>query len=1011
MNEEKLNRLIDDYIFYLKNNSSDKFDFEERNNRKRFYQSFDKNKIINMSDDEIINYLKNLWSVMPVAVHKIYDKNGHDNFKNRLADLLYGDRSLSERYDDFQNNIVEFKTSAMTEVLSYNYPDKCMIWNNKVKRVYIMLGIKDIPESNDKLDYNWYQRLISYDRIIQKKLSEKIGKSIDLLDTDYFYEFTFLNNSFNYKNLDKIIKSYKNNLSTYLPNEIYKWKAVKCFQDNWNINSQDFLGMFKLSFSKASNLLSGFNYFPKAMMEEFIEFEPDKVRKMFSVLYNENISLSKRYDYFINVSDEILKNHWDESKHHYQDLHAISVYLHFMYPNKYYMFKSSVSKKIANNLGIDINCKNNELTKNERNIQTLINYYKMCDDIVDYINEDEDLNNLVSNYIDNDCYLNDENHILTYDIMYFGGRIFSQYWILSSNIENVDCFEEFKKNNFIKIGWEKLGDLNKLSSKQEISDALDRVYPNDDSRKNDILAIYQFANEVNPGDIVIIKNGKYNSYGYCEVKSDYIYLNNQNIIGVEWKKAGNFNVQSVVPEGGFDNKTLTDITNYDNGKLAKSIIDLIDKEEEEVLEEVPVNDKNYYWLNANPRIWSFSNIKIGETIDYTSINSDGNKRKIYRNFTTAKQGDIVLAYESSPRKEIVGLCVVEKELSNNVILFKKIEQFANPIKYKDICNIPELKNMECFVSPQGSLFKVKDEEFEMLNEIIREQNPIVNKNHKLYTVEDFLNKVYIDQDKYTEITQLLEKKKNIILQGAPGVGKTFMAKKLAYSLMGEQNDDRIKFIQFHQSYSYEDFIEGIKPDENGNFILEQGIFYNFCKLAESNPSKKYFLIIDEINRGNLSKIFGELLMLIENDKRGDSLTLAYSKLPFSVPENLYIIGLMNTADRSLAIIDYALRRRFSFVDIMPAFDNFKFKEYQSKLNSSYFDNLINKIVELNEDIKEDPSLGEGFMIGHSYFCNLKAANVNELKLIVKYDIIPTLKEYWFDDENKFNEWKNKLLED
>lgn len=238
-----------------------------------------------------------------------------------------------------------------------------------------------------------------------------------------------------------------------------------------------------------------------------------------------------------------------------------------------------------------------------------------------------------------------------------------------------------------------------------------------------------------------------------------------------------------------------------------------------------------------------------------------------------------------------------------------------------------------------------------------------------------------------------------------------MAKKLAYSLMGEQNDDRIKFIQFHQSYSYEDFIEGIKPDENGNFILEQGIFYNFCKLAESNPSKKYFLIIDEINRGNLSKIFGELLMLIENDKRGDSLTLAYSKLPFSVPENLYIIGLMNTADRSLAIIDYALRRRFSFVDIMPAFDNFKFKEYQSKLNSSYFDNLINKIVELNEDIKEDPSLGEGFMIGHSYFCNLKAANVNELKLIVKYDIIPTLKEYWFDDENKFNEWKNKLLED
>lgn len=152
-------------------------------------------------------------------------------------------------------------------------------------------------------------------------------------------------------------------------------------------------------------------------------------------------------------------------------------------------------------------------------------------------------------------------------------------------------------------------------------------------------------------------------------------------------------------------------------------------------------------------------------------------------------------------------------------------------------------------------------------------------------------------------------------------------------------------------------------------------------------------------------------MLIENDKRGEKLTLAYSKIPFSVPENLYIIGMMNTADRSLAIMDYALRRRFSFVEIKPAFDNEKFIEYKESLNSSYFDKVINIIKDLNKDICKDPSLGEGFMIGHSYFSNLESADEKEIKSIINYDIIPMLKEYWFDDESKLNEWKNKLLED
>ena len=172
------------------------------------------------------------------------------------------------------------------------------------------------------------------------------------------------------------------------------------------------------------------------------------------------------------------------------------------------------------------------------------------------------------------------------------------------------------------------------------------------------------------------------------------------------------------------------------------------------------------------------------------------------------------------------------------------------------------------------------------------------------------------------------------------------------------------------------------------------------------------MIIDEINRGNISKIFGELLMLIEEDKRGQSLTLTYSKKKFFVPKNLYIIGMMNTADRSLAILDYALRRRFSFVDVLPAFDNETFIKYQRIVNNQKLNHVIDLVKILNKEIEEDPSLGKGFMIGHSYFCGLDNNCNNEtIKSIIKYDILPMLKEYWFDDDSKVENWSNKLFEE
>jgi 5-methylcytosine-specific restriction endonuclease McrBC GTP-binding regulatory subunit McrB len=280
-----------------------------------------------------------------------------------------------------------------------------------------------------------------------------------------------------------------------------------------------------------------------------------------------------------------------------------------------------------------------------------------------------------------------------------------------------------------------------------------------------------------------------------------------------------------------------------------------------------------------------------------------------------------------------------------------------------------------------------------------------------YSSVNFLYDVFLDEDRFLILRELLKRKKNLILQGAPGVGKTYAAKRLAYVIMGEKDAHRVKIVQFHQSYSYEDFVMGYRPTENGGFRLKEGPFYKFCKDAEEDNENDYFFIIDEINRGNLSKIFGEFLMLIECDKRGEenAIRLLYKDEQFYVPENVYIIGMMNTADRSLAMIDYALRRRFAFFELEPAFNSDGFIAYQALINHEKFNKLIDVVKLLNEDIAQDATLGAGFRIGHSYFCNPPETDADGwLSSVIEYEIIPLLQEYWFDELSKIDEWVKKL---
>ena len=440
------------------------------------------------------------------------------------------------------------------------------------------------------------------------------------------------------------------------------------------------------------------------------------------------------------------------------------------------------------------------------------------------------------------------------------------YWIYSPG-DNACMWEEFYKKGIMGVGWDKIPDLKTFKSKEDIKDCLRVNYDPRYTYRNDGHCLWQFANEMKIGDIIIVKRGVYKIIGRGEVTSDYIYDDNRkeykHIRKVNWQYKGEWE-----HPGKAVIKTLTCITDY---------------------------------------------------TDYV--------------------------------------------------------------------------NQLLHLFPNSTLEANDEEQFYNVD----------------YTKEDFLNEVYMDENDYNTLVDLLNTKLNIILQGSPGVGKTFVAKRLAYSIMGKKDKSRVSMVQFHQSYSYEDFIQGYRPSKEG-FELANGVFYEFCKKAEEDNERPYFFIIDEINRGNLSKILGELMMLIESDKRGEKLKLLYSNEWFTVPQNVHIIGMMNTADRSLALMDYALRRRFAFYDFAPAFSSQGFIRYLTGKNSPKLNNLIKVVENLNMSIADDESLGEGFRIGHSYFCTDSEVTDGWLNSVVEYEIIPLIKEYWFDEPSKVQSWTANLRE-
>ena len=291
-----------------------------------------------------------------------------------------------------------------------------------------------------------------------------------------------------------------------------------------------------------------------------------------------------------------------------------------------------------------------------------------------------------------------------------------------------------------------------------------------------------------------------------------------------------------------------------------------------------------------------------------------------------------------------------------------------------------------------------------------------------YSVDDILTDgCFIARGKLEKILERLRTKKNLILQGPPGTGKTWLAKRLAFALMGQRDDSKVRAVQFHPNLSYEDFIRGWRPVGDGKLTLVDGPFVEMMKAAAKDPTSRHVVVIEEINRGNPAQIFGEMLTLLEVDKRtpNEALELSYKRSDGErvfIPDNLYVIGTMNIADRSLALVDLALRRRFAFIDLEPTLGKpwHDWVQSQCGIDSEILVEIEKRLIALNSEISADTGLGPQFRVGHSYVTppfGIPISDAREwFRQVVDTEIGPLLDEYWFDALEKSQKARERMLE-
>ena len=566
-----------------------------------------------------------------------------------------------------------------------------------------------------------------------------------------------------------------------------------------------------------------------------------------------------------------------------------------------------------------------------------------------------------------------------------------RYWLYAPG-ERARFWDLYSRDGLMGVGWNELkDDLSAYKTEESLRNRFNEIYGSE-GNDVDFKQLRSFLHVIRKGDHVFVKRGIKELVGFGEVTSDYYYdpspTEYRHLRKADWRKQGSW----VIPEDmkSLPMKTLTELN--DPERIEQLIALIEDKVGEKPRDDVPEGGEiQYWWLNANPKIWDLVEAPIGMRQTYTSHNAQGNKRRIYQYFKQVRPGDVLLGYAASPLRQLVALCRATEGLhqteEGEVFEFEKIEGFAQPVSFKDLQAAPELAKCEPLINNQGSLFKVSPEEYEIIRDIIDEANELVTGKGRvapLYSLDECSEATGFAREKLAYWIAAIERKKQAILFGPPGTGKTFLADHLARKIVGG-TDGLIDCIQFHPAYSYEEFIQGIRPDsdEKGNlqFDLKPGRFLEFCAQARLRRGP-CVLIIDEINRANLARVFGELMYLLEY--RDKSIPLA-GGTRFSIPENVRIIGTMNTADRSIALVDFALRRRFAFLELSPEYG--VLLAYQ---RSRHFDaeGLIRVLRDINATIND-----KNYHLGISFFMTDKLSE--KIEEIWKMEIEPYLEEYFF----------------